>query len=164
MRGPLTEALEHQSSSFKALGCPSLIADYILLYGTPEKQGVKRPQGVRKQAYKECYRNATRYVLFNPGSGFEYFEGYAMSGLGIPMMHAWCERDGRVLDLTWRDPENCFYKGIRVPAEILRDKVIRARAYGVLVDQIGCPDYEFMSLIEPRVADIVENYRIRLGA
>lgn len=161
--GPLTAALESQSSNFKELGCPSLNLDFILRFGEPEKQGVKRPKGTRKQAYKQCYRNATRYVLFNPGSGWEYFEGYAISGLGFPMMHAWCEREGRVLDLTWRDPDRCFYKGIRVPADMLRDKVMRARCYGAFTDQIGYPDYEFMRLIEPRVEDMVESYRVRLS-
>lgn len=52
---------------------------------------------------KHCYWNTAQLVRKYPDE-LEYCEGYAVSKLGVPMLHAWAVRkkDGRVVDVTWR--------------------------------------------------------------
>jgi len=46
---------------------------------------------------KECYKNAAKCCFIN--EGVNYVEGYAMF-MGIPIEHAWCEKDGKYFDPT----------------------------------------------------------------
>jgi hypothetical protein len=47
-----------------------------------------------------CFANAARLVLADRTGRLQYVEGYAM-GYMMPVHHAWCHIDGKVIDLTW---------------------------------------------------------------
>lgn len=76
------------------------------------------PKGVRKRKAKRCYRNAVQLVLANPDVYF-YSEGYAKgpaTNLWYP--HAWAvDHEGRVVDQTWPNPEDCRYIGVKFTAK-----------------------------------------------
>jgi hypothetical protein len=115
------------------------------------KPGSPRPQGVRKQRDRQCYQNswhASRQY------GWAYCEGYALSGdLGIPVMHAWNLdlETGRVIDLTWRHPENAYYWGMIIPNETAMQLMVYHGIYGVLASDylLDVPLLRYGELIPP---------------
>lgn len=64
-----------------------------------------------RMAKKNCFQNAVMLGQINAGKGYRYCEGIAFSI--IPTLHAWCaDAEGRVVDPTWDEPENCEYFGL----------------------------------------------------
>ena len=54
---------------------------------------------------KHCYANAYGFWETARELGYEgvsYWEGYAQGLAMIPVLHAWCTFNGKVIDLTWR--------------------------------------------------------------
>ncbi|WAM22793.1 MAG: hypothetical protein OI718_00065 (plasmid) [Candidatus Methanoperedens sp.] len=58
---------------------------------------------------------------------FRYFEGYAMD-TSVPMEHAWCVADNKVIDVTWtmlddnfntNHDKTCIYYGIEIPVDFV---------------------------------------------
>ncbi len=99
------------------------IEGYILSHGTlfigrePSKNVVVPSF---KPKSKQCYYNSQLLAL---EENIQYIEGYAFDGL-LPLEHAWCVSDGKVIDVTWevtdrKNKENhdqtCIYYGIEIP-------------------------------------------------
>lgn len=84
---------------------------------------------------KLCFENSIKYACRR---GLRYVEGYATrpEGLGgFLIHHAWVEtKDGKVLDLTWRDviKDQCEYVGIAFDAQEAMAVMKKTRFYGVL--------------------------------
>jgi hypothetical protein len=120
--------LEQEAAAFALMGGPSLMSQLILKHGI-EGVGVKhdQPPGTPK----ECFSNAAHRALEGP---FDYVEGYGLrASLGIPIHHAWnIDKDGRIIDVTWTDPEKCHYIGIRFSRSTLRRELLKNEVYGLL--------------------------------
>jgi hypothetical protein len=111
--------------------------ELILDQGKPY-QGAPRPKGVRKRKDRECFRNTVLLVQSRPD--LRYVEGYA-AGI-IPVQHAWAiDQDDRVVDPTWREPEESVYFGIVIPLETVYRLTIKHGVYGVLGNDylLGAP-------------------------
>jgi len=102
---------------FKPPMCP--LERLVLNHGQDFKPA-KRPNGLRKQANKMCFRNATHLSR----TGLRYVEGYAV--------HDGLIDDDTVVDPTWRRPERSRYRGIVIPQELMLRTMARTRVYGVL--------------------------------
>jgi hypothetical protein len=57
----------------------------------------------------------------------KYYEGIAYNGL-LPLEHAWCVSDSKVIDVTWEvndkkfkenHDKTCIYYGIEIPADFV---------------------------------------------
>lgn len=95
---------------------------------------------------RQCYWNARKLVERSAGA-IVYVEGFAMSNLGIPLLHAWGEINGKVVDPTWRAD-----RGPVEPAARLRQRAAAPPAdwayYGVVVPDPPPADAETASLID----------------
>lgn len=78
---------------------------------------------------RACYHNCQAILLADvrrsKPRGFIYVEGYACSAaVGFPFVteHAWLvDRDGRVIDPTWDDPERSAYFGVPFRSDYVRE-------------------------------------------
>lgn len=115
------------------------VEDFVLQNGeafTPDK--LKRPYKYGK--LKECYGNAAKLALLY--DNLTYVEGFGYRNI-LPVMHAWCvDENGLVVDPTWRwgrkgtqweSMEGELF-GVRIPKDILTEKLLRTRTYGVIDD------------------------------
>ena len=98
---------------------------------------------------KECWWNAKALVKADRTKTLRYAEGYANNM--IPMMHAWVEINGKVVDLSWRKnykEPGCFenwcvgifespieYHGVIFSAEELAEFMPKHK--GSLIDNYG---------------------------
>jgi len=101
--------------------------------------GEKRPKGVWKKPYRQCFRNSSRAVFDH---GWAYVEGYAMSEHGLMVEHAWnLTPDGHVVDLTWRRPEKSLYYGIVIDQETVSRLLVYHQVFGIIPEdwRIGAP-------------------------
>ena len=90
------------------------------------------PKGVSAGELKQCYMNTLR----NMRSDLIYTEGYGMVE-GLPMIfnHAWLTtKDGKVVDLTWRDNAPIAYFGIPFNADFVFATTTRTEMAGILVN------------------------------
>ncbi len=81
-----------------AYACPE---DFALQHGR-WYEPLPRPAGFRRGAPKCCYGNS---IVLGAQQGFAYVEGYALIHCGgLVVQHAWNDRDGQALDVTWPTP------------------------------------------------------------
>lgn len=117
-----------QGLSFNA---EDMIESFVLKNAKEQKKGMKLPKNIVKGKLKSCFKNATHLVLENPN--LKYFEGYAVSNLGIPLLHAWVENEqGEIIDNTWKDPHKCFYFGVCFDSKTLKEEILKNEIYGLL--------------------------------
>jgi hypothetical protein len=97
------------------------------------------PKGVKWGKQRGCYENAARLVIQHPDR-FLYVEGLAR-GVLIHVAHAWVvDREGYVVDNTWRDEEGDefvherLYFGVPFQAEYLKRQLAVTKEYGGLID------------------------------
>ena len=91
--------------------------------------GSQLPPDVPRDEAGMCYRNAAQLA---ETEGWTYVEGVAASErLGIAMFHAWClDDDGRVVDPTWEEPEQCVYWGIPFAEDFVYELLRHYDLYG----------------------------------
>jgi hypothetical protein len=84
-------------------------------------EGSQRPAWVEQGRPKRCYENADALAwhTMNHDVPCCYTEGFAMGRDGSLFDHAWCVRDGRVIDPTLRDIIGHEFIGVVVPLRIL---------------------------------------------
>ncbi len=103
------------------------IEGYILTHGTlfigrePSKNVIVP---TFKPKSKQCYYNSQMLAL---EGDLKYFEGIAYNGL-LPLEHAWCVSDSKVIDVTWEvndkkfkenHDKTCIYYGIEIPTDFV---------------------------------------------
>lgn len=67
-----------------------------------------------------CFYNAQMIAVTYEKA--EYYEGWGVCGLSIPLEHAWVVIGGRVLDVTW--DEGVEYCGMHIPNEFIVDEEV----------------------------------------
>lgn len=73
---------------------------------------------------KQCHYNSQQLSIHKK---YRYFEGFAMN-TSVPMEHAWCVADNKVIDVTWtmwyegintNQDKTCVYYGIEIPVDFV---------------------------------------------
>jgi hypothetical protein len=84
---------------------------------------------------KQCYRNASMYVMSRPRA--IYVEGFAFASIlpGFLFEHAWVlvKHTGLVIDPTWKTPGICYF-GIPFTTKYLMNTLDLNMEYGMLPD------------------------------
>lgn len=126
----IRDTLEQFAAGWKALGQKHpMFEDFVLEYGKTYHNVEVGMRGAKK----ECFANAGRACMTDPT--LTYIEGYAMhKEFGLPMLHAWIERrdDGAAFEVTYDDPDNFEYFGIRYQTEFVLKQMVKHEVWGVL--------------------------------
>lgn len=150
----LNEYLASRVKGLEMIGHPSLLERFILRQGrdfTPAPLPPEYPQDPKR----ECFRNASIIAVADPS--LLYCEGVAMSAFGFPTHHAWCVKDGVVIDSTWDRPEDCLYRGVTFTHDELLDHLNSAEVYGILDTGIGL-NTQVMFARDPELEDICRTF------
>lgn len=84
---------------------------------------------VKRGRQKECFKNAFYLADYNPD--LQYVEGYAtFSNIGLPVLHAWCVKDGKVYDPTWKNGNEYF--GVVFDLSYVRKTILARKRFGVI--------------------------------
>tara|TARA_B100001094_G_scaffold314673_1_gene353779 strand:+ start:1641 stop:2234 length:594 start_codon:yes stop_codon:yes gene_type:complete len=128
---------------------------------TPEQYAYLKTRDVGVDGFeqKQCFYNAQRLILADHEGRFEYWEGYAYTGV-IPVLHAWVVFEGSLVDVTRSiRPEATFefFEGKKA-MPCLTDRVLGIvpkhwRYYGVKFDsnyvrEVVLSNCKTMSLID----------------
>jgi hypothetical protein len=151
----IRKALEDEVAAWEKFNNPCALSRFVLRNGVV-MAGHMRPPGVRKRESRECFRNATRAVLYGR-YGYEYYEGLGISSLGVPIHHAWCvSAEGKVVDLTWLEPEDCSYMGVHIPKADLSAQVKHHGMYGVIAGDVMGFNVKYIFGRDPELKTICE--------
>jgi hypothetical protein len=123
-----TRAAEIQQwlETLKRAGSKS--GEFLLKYGKAYPTTAHSWDGERGQE-KMCYRNA--YHLATSDPRVTYVEGYVHIGI-LPIEHAWCVRDGNVIDPTLTAENGEAYFGVPFNTTYLRTTALKTGYYGVI--------------------------------
>jgi hypothetical protein len=98
---------------------------------------------------KLCYMNAGRMALDGKGT---YVEGYV--NVGLPIAHAWIERDGKVIETTIRDKAHVKgYYGVPYETEYLRETILDRGIWGIQAPH--GPDDRYVELLSGKRPDAI---------
>lgn len=152
----LQETLQRLVDGYQTVGMPALIERLILKHGTLFEGKKWVPiRGVRRMAPKQCFRNATYGVWDH---GFEYWEGYAMGrDIQFPFLHAWNVHEGRVIDLTLREPEKYVYMGMQFTDKQIVREQMKHEVFGML--DIGIVNIDFLRELDNNLVEEALNVR-----
>lgn len=129
----IKEYLKNITLNFSKLGLnvEYMVESFVLNHSKEQKKGIKLPKDIAKGKLKNCFKNAATLALMN--TNFKYFEGYAVSVLGIPVLHAWVEDESEnIIDNTWKEPHKSFYLGVYFDDKTLKRELIKNEVYGLL--------------------------------
>lgn len=87
----------------------------------------RKPKSIPWGSPKECFVNAAQLAMKD--HTLTYCEGYA-AGI-IPVLHAWCVKEGRVIDNTWRKMGTEYF-GVAISRTYLIRTLLKQMHYGVL--------------------------------
>ena len=134
----IRDFLQQMDEGWRKLGRRMPMEAFVLKHGT-DFVGTKRPKGIKAGEPKMCFKNAAHRAFHLDE---EYYEGYALNTDMpiIPIHHAWTVKDGKVIDVTLRNPEKYEYIGVRFPVKILTQQLVKHQVYGLL-----CP-FEFVNV------------------
>jgi hypothetical protein len=130
----LREMLQARVAAFATFGHPALMERFVLKNGGAFK-GVKFPfpKQVRRGEPNGCFMNAARLIMNNPREEWTYHEGYVLrDGLPLEIHHAWIVVDGKVVDNTLTDPEECEFLGVPFTRYQLMSELARNKVFGLL--------------------------------
>jgi hypothetical protein len=121
----------------KKLMPDNIFYDFILAKGIMfhKREPSKNFEIVKKLPFrakvKECFYTSQMLAL-EDDKNIKYFEGYGFDDI-MPVEHAWCVIDGKVVDLTWEKKDkmfnknndgNCIYFGVEIPIEMVREHIV----------------------------------------
>ncbi len=91
---------------------------------------------------KQCYYNSQLLVLADSYLMLKFVEGFAFNGL-LPVAHAWCEVNEKIIDITWTDndkirlgefSERVSYFGVTIPREKILERILKTATACSLID------------------------------
>lgn len=107
----------------------------IIRYGNVFQTIAESPEWLRIGQARDCFNNATAYAVVR--DDVFYAEGYALEPeLPLPVQHAWLvDREGKVIDPTWKDTRDHAYFGIAFNQDFVRDQLVQNSGNaGILVN------------------------------
>jgi hypothetical protein len=151
--------LEQDVATWAQMGNPCLLQRFVLRHGKPFTPG---PRVGRRRKPKQCYANATNFVLDRRkgNNGSQYVEGFVLN-TKLPIMpihHAWVTLDGTTAMDPTLDAENYEYFGIVFSNETLREELVRNRFYGVLDPGVGL-NARLMFAMDPSLESLCKQIR-----
>lgn len=114
----MSESLRHHLRRYLSVAAPHSPTAALLLERGEWFDWEPLPPDVEYGTAKECYGNSGILAL-GAREGFVYYEGYCLTAdTGIPIPHAWCVRDGHLIEPTLRHSDNdecgfCLSNGYR---------------------------------------------------
>lgn len=130
--GDFISYLKSFTAASRNKNMPDVIGELLISRGEAFS-GESLPRRISRGTAKECFSNASLYLINNP-IGHRYFEGYAVNRkLRLMLHHAWVVNEqGKVIDLTWDDAEDCLYFGVSLDQKELLNRLRQTGSYGVL--------------------------------
>jgi hypothetical protein len=131
----LQNQLQQLVDGWEAIGHSALLERFVLRNGKAFAPGKRIG---RKGKAKECFKNATDFVLRHRDS--IYVEGYVtIPTISFPILHAWVTLDGKaVMDPTLdASEEGRQYFGISFTRETLLKEILQNKYYGLLDTGVG---------------------------
>jgi hypothetical protein len=119
------------------------MCSFILKHGQEWNPATfKESNPIRRGVAKQCFANSQSILikLLKKGRSddYAYVEGYASSGdLGFtfPVLHAWLvDREGNVIDSTWKKPESSTYFGVPFNNEYVFAQIEKTSQFHSLID------------------------------
>lgn len=107
----------------------------VIRYGRAFRPTAKSPTWLRIGQARDCFNNATAYAAVR--DDVWYAEGYALQPeLLFPVQHAWLvDRDGQVIDPTWKDTRDHAYFGIAFKRDFVCEQLVKnGQNAGILVN------------------------------
>jgi len=156
----LREMIKQQCEAWRSLGHTDLLGEFMLRNADRERQGQRLPKPFKKQRDKLCFCNAGGLLLKNKDSPYTYYEGYAArASIMFPIHHAWLVVDDRVIDTTWRDPdETCLYFGKPFSYIEVATRVSCTKYWGLLDTGMGY-DADYMITLDPGFSKVIGKKR-----
>ena len=102
---------------------------------------------------KHCFQNSFMLAIRRK---LVYVEGYAVvSGVGLPILHAWCVRPGsdEVIDVTTTNVEDYF--GIPFDTEFVKRQ--RANSKSASLIDNWCDDFPLLTMPEEELCKVIAN-------
>jgi hypothetical protein len=91
---------------------------------------------------KQCFYNSEMLAINDHKGLIKYVEGYAVNI--IPTLHGWCEINGKVIDVTWKNerkeivlghfPQNRSYAGVTFPTDYIAATILKTGFAGTLIE------------------------------
>lgn len=113
--------------------------DFVLREGQPFFERSPREDRYQRGMWKACFWNARRLAARSHGR-LRYVEGFAMTKIPIPCLHAWCiDDEDRVVDITWKgsisetEIVGTAYWGVVFPIEFV--KATQTQENGSMIDR-----------------------------
>jgi hypothetical protein len=144
----LQEQLKQLADGWECLGHPAVLERFVLRNGKAFAPGKRIG---KKMKAKECFKNATSYVM---KSGGTYVEGYCMTtDFAFPILHAWVTLDGEAAMDPTLDAAERQYFGVKFHrADVLRE-MVRNKTYGMLDTGFGL-NAKVIFGVDPELRDI----------
>ncbi len=143
-------------ANWQTIGHPALTERFVLRNGKPFT-AVKRIG--RKLQDKNCYQNTLyRASTWHDGTKYNnvtYVEGFGYRPGLILIQHAWVGMGDNAVDVTWKDPLDCFYFGIPFNVDDATKETYANGYYGLLEGRTGV-NYQFMFKRDPGLLDEVD--------
>lgn len=93
---------------------------------------------------KQCFYNSQMLAINDDTETIKYVEGYGKHF--IPTLHGWCEINGKLIDLTWKDDgkyilgqfdEGRAYAGVKFPTEYCAASMLKNGFCTTLIEDYG---------------------------
>lgn len=127
----LAEQLRDECERWQSVSRAACLVRTFVLRNGREYTGQRLPSGFRRRRAKLCFMHSARLALED--ARLTYVEGYArVRGTSFAFEHAWVSgADGRVIDVTLKNPEHVEYVGVPFDQATLGAQLSASGVYGL---------------------------------
>ena len=117
----------------------------VMLDTFQEWDGATLPNDIEAGPMKTCFETCQKHSVWDKSyKNLSYCEGFAASeGLGIPVMHAWLIRDGKVIDPVWKAGKHEYF-GIEIPHKVVLETITRTQTWTSIIESGYITDLDKM--------------------